>query len=200
MVRNIASGIDLLPTLKDLAGIETDPKNELDGISLKELIFKENIEWPDRYIYNYWRGRLSIRNQDFRLGNNNNLYNMNEDPTQNKDVSKDFNETFIKMKEAKSKWKKDVLVDLNLKDKRAFVIGHPGLKNTQIPARDAKASGSIVRSNYYPNCSYMTNWVNVEDTISWEAEVAESGNFEVILYYTCAKAVSYTHLTLPTIE
>ena len=187
VVRNIASGIDLLPTLKDLAGIETDPKNELDGISLKELIFKENIEWPDRYIYNYWRGRLSIRNQDFRLGNNNNLYDMNEDPTQNKDVSKDFNETFIKMKEAKSKWKKDVLVDLNLKDKRAFVIGHPGLKNTQIPARDAKASGSIVRSNYYPNCSYMTNWVNVEDTISWEAEVAESGNFEVILYYTCAK-------------
>ena len=56
-----------------------------------------------------------------------------------------------------------------------------------IPARDAKASGSIIRSNFYPNCSYMTNWVNLEDTITWDAEVAEDGDFEVIVYYTCAK-------------
>ena len=33
----------------------------------------------------------------------------------------------------------------------------------------------------------MTNWVNTEDTIKWEAEVAEAGKFEVIIYYTCAK-------------
>ena len=66
-------------------------------------------------------------------------------------------------------------------------IGHPSLEYTQIPARDATASGSIRRSNYYPNCSYMTNWVNIEDSIKWEAEVAEAGKFEVVIYYTCAK-------------
>jgi hypothetical protein len=33
----------------------------------------------------------------------------------------------------------------------------------------------------------MTNWVNIQDTITWDAEVAEDGNFEVIVYYTCAK-------------
>ena len=64
---------------------------------------------------------------------------------------------------------------------------HPDLKNTQIPARDAKANGSIIRSNFYPNCSYMTNWVNIEDTITWDAEVAEDGKFEAIIYYTCKK-------------
>ena len=58
---------------------------------------------------------------------------------------------------------------------------------TQIPARDATASGSIKRSNYYPNCSYMTNWINTEDSIKWEAEVSEAGKFEVVIYYTCAK-------------
>ena len=89
--------------------------------------------------------------------------------------------------ELKAKWENEVLVNLKTGDKRAFVIGHPDLKNTQIPARDAKASGSIIRSNFYPNCSYMTNWVNIEDTITWDAEVAEDGNFEVIVYYTCAK-------------
>ena len=32
----------------------------------------------------------------------------------------------------------------------------------------------------------MTNWVNIEDTITWDAEVAEDGKFEVVIYYTCA--------------
>ena len=71
-VNKIAAGIDLLPTLKDLAGIKVKPKNKLDGLSLKKLILEKNITWDDRYIYNYWRGRLSLRSQDYRLDNNNN--------------------------------------------------------------------------------------------------------------------------------
>jgi len=187
VVNKIAAGIDLLPTLKDLAGIEAQPKNKLDGLSLKKLIFEENNKWEDRYIYNYWRGRLSIRSQDFRLGNKNNLYDMNKDPKQLKDISSKNNEVFKKMKIAKTKWENEVLVNLKTNDNRAFIIGHPELKNTQIPARDAKVNGLIKRSNYYPNCSYMTNWINIEDTITWDAEVAEDGEFEVIVYYTCSK-------------
>ena len=187
VVNKIAAGIDLLPTLKDLAGIKAKPKNKLDGLSLKKLIFEKNIKWDDRYIYNYWRGRLSIRSQDYRLDNNNNLYDMNLDPNQLKDISLKSKEIFERMKKGKTKWKNEVLSHLKTKDDRAFIIGHPELRNTQIPARDAKFNGLIKRSNYYPNCSYMTNWVNIEDTITWDAEVAESGKFEVIVYYTCAK-------------
>ncbi len=186
-VKEIASGIDLLPTLISLSGIKAKPKNELDGKDLKELIFKNNINWPDRYIYNYWRGRLSVRSQNFRLDNQNNLYDMNNDPSQLKNVSSNYIEIFEAMQKAKSKWQKEVLIDLKKNDKREFVIGHSSLKYTQIPARDATASGSIKRSNYYPNCSFMTNWINTEDSIKWEAEVAEAGKFEVVIYYTCAK-------------
>ena len=187
VVNKIAAAIDLLPTLKDLAGIETQPKNKLDGLSLKKLIFEKNNRWEDRYIYNYWRGRLSIRSQDFRLDTKNNLYDMNKDPKQLKDISSKKIEVFEKMKMAKTKWENEVLINLKTKDNRAFIIGHPELKNTQIPARDAKANGLIKRSNYYPNCSYMTNWVNIENTITWDAEVAEDGEFEVVVYYTCSK-------------
>ena len=91
------------------------------------------------------------------------------------------------MEGEKIKKLRETIININLKDKRAFIIGHPGLKNTQIPARDAKANGLIKRSNYYPNCSYMTNWVNIDDTISWNAEVAEDGKFEAVIYYTCQK-------------
>ena len=187
VVNKIASAIDLLPTLKDLSGIKSTPKNKLDGLSLKQLIYNENTEWPDRFIYNYWRGKLSIRSQNFRLGNKNKLYNMNEDPNQLKNISAKNIETFVAMKKVKNTWKNEVLINLKTKDDRAFVIGHPDLKNTQIPARDAKVNGLIKRSNDYPNCSYMTNWVNIEDTISWDAEVAMDGKFEVVVYYTCAE-------------
>ena len=186
-VSTIASGIDLLPTLIDISGIKVKPKNKLDGVNLKQLIYQSGADWQERYIYNYWRGRLSLRSQNFRLDNENNLYNMNDDPNQLNNVSKTYKEIFEVMKKAKIEWKKELLANINLKDKRAFIIGHPELKNTQIPARDAKANGLIKRSNYYPNCSYMTNWVNIEDTITWNAEVAEDGKFEVIIYYTCKK-------------
>ena len=187
VVKKIASAIDLLPTLKDLAGIESSPINKLDGLSLKQLIYNENTEWADRYIYSYWREKLSVRSQNFRLGNKNNLYNMNKDPNQLTNISSKNNETFKAMIKAKNTWKKEVLVDLKSSDERTFVIGHPDLKNTQIPARDADANGLIKRSNYYPNCSYMTNWVDIKDTIIWDAEVAENGKFEVVVYYTCAE-------------
>jgi hypothetical protein len=70
-------------------------------------------------------------------------------------------------------------------DTRTFPIGHPGSIITQIPARDGVAHGNIERSNRWPNCSFFTNWISVEDKITWEVEVVESGNYEVTLYYTC---------------
>ena len=67
----------------------------------------------------------------------------------------------------------------------SFYLGHPSLHTTQVPARDATPSGDIKRSNRFPNCTYFTNWISVEDTISWEAEVAQDGEFEITIYYSC---------------
>ena len=121
-VSKIASGIDLLPTLIDISGIKVKPKNKLDGVNLKQLIYQNDADWQERYIYNYWRGRLSLRSQNFRLDNENNLYNMNDDPNQLNNVSKTYKEIFEVMKKAKIEWKKELLANINLKDKRAFII------------------------------------------------------------------------------
>ena len=67
IINQIASGIDLLPTLKDLTGIKSQPKKPMDGISLQPLIMEKNPSWENRNIYNYWRGKLSLRNQNYRL-------------------------------------------------------------------------------------------------------------------------------------
>lgn len=187
IVKEISGGIDLLPTLKDLVNIKDLPKNKLDGLSLKRLIYEDNISWVDRIIFSYWRGKLSLRNQKFRLGPNNQLFDMENDPNQLEEVSNSYPEIFQSMKNEKIKWRETVLSELPDKDKRPFIIGHPKTQNTQIPARDATPNGKIKRSNYYPNCSFMTNWIDLDDSITWEVEVAEDGNFEAVIYYTCAE-------------
>ena len=116
-VSKIASGIDLLPTLIDISGIKVKPKNKLDGVNLRQLIYQNDVDWQERYIYNYWRGRLSLRSQNFRLDNENNLYNMNDDPNQLNNVSKTYKEIFEVMKKAKIEWKKELLANINLKNK-----------------------------------------------------------------------------------
>jgi hypothetical protein len=71
-------------------------------------------------------------------------------------------------------------------DERPFVIAHPGHTWTQIPARDGIPHGGITRSNKFPNDSFFGKWKSTDDRITWEAEVAEGGVYEVQLFYTVA--------------
>ncbi len=185
IINQIASGIDLLPTLKDLTGIKSQPKKPMDGISLQPLIMEKNPSWENRNIYNYWRGKLSLRNQNYRLDYQGQLFDMINDPGQTTDISKERPQVVKEMLEAREKWKKTVLVELPSKDKRPFFIGHTSVQTTQIPARDGIPHGELKRSNRFPNCTYFTNWINQKDSITWEAEVHKAGNFEVTVYYSC---------------
>ncbi|MEC7124705.1 MAG: arylsulfatase [Bacteroidota bacterium] len=185
IVNQIASGIDLLPTLKDLTGIKSQPKKPMDGISLQPLIMEKKPSWENRNIYNYWRGKLSLRSQNYRLDYQGQLFDMINDPGQTTDISIDRPQVLKELLEAKEQWKKTVLAELPNKDKRPFYIGHTSLQTTQIPARDGLPHGELKRSNRFPNCTYFTNWINQKDSITWEAEVHKAGNFEVTVYYSC---------------
>jgi arylsulfatase A-like enzyme len=185
IITQIASFIDLLPTLTDLAEIDYEPQKILDGTSLKPLLLEENPEWKDRLLINYWVKRTSVRSQQYRLGADGELFDMINDPGQNIDISAQNPEIVKQLTKAKEKWEAEVLSELPEKDTRSFPIGHPDYRFTQIPARDGIASGNIKRSNKFPNCSYFTNWTSINDSIIWEAEVLEGGEFEVELYYTC---------------
>lgn len=184
-VEKIAGAIDLLPTLADLTGIKFQPEKPLDGVSLKPLLFENNPDWDERFIFSHWAGKTSVRSQQFRLGNEGNLFDMENDPGQYKDVSQKYPDITNQMTQAKRKWENEVLSELPETDDRAFTIGHPGYTFTNIPARDGIAHGNIQRSNRFPNDSFFTNWTSTSDSITWEAEVLADGDFEVEIYYTC---------------
>jgi hypothetical protein len=144
-------------------------------------------DWPSRTIFSHWKGKVSARTDRYRMGNKGGLFDMREDPGQKKDIAAEKPEIAKRLGEEIKAFKRDVMSEMG-EDKRAFLIGHPGMVWTQIPARDAIPHGGIKRSNKFPNCSHFTNWTSLEDKITWEVEVVESGEFEAQLYYTCPKA------------
>tara|TARA_Y100000588_G_scaffold359433_1_gene418430 strand:+ start:267 stop:2015 length:1749 start_codon:yes stop_codon:yes gene_type:complete len=181
-VKQIASVMDLLPTLADCAGIPVVGQKKLDGRSLKPLLLGQEAKWKDRTIMNCWRGKVSARTQRFRLGHMGRLFDMVNDPGQRKDISKEKPKVAARLREEVAHWKKTVLTELG-EDNRPFVIAHPDFEWTQIPARDATAHGGIKRSNKFPNCSYFANWTKTDDKLTWSAEVASAGRYEVTLHY-----------------
>lgn len=189
-VKQISGAIDLLPTLAELCGIEVASAKPLDGISLKPLLTGSTKDWPDRRIFSHWGGRVSVRTQQYRLDHQGKLYDMVADPGQTKDVGKQNAEITAELRKAVADWKSTVLAELKRgKDEnRPFVIAHPKVRYTQIPARDGKEHGGIKRSNRFPNCSYFTNWTNAEGKITWDVEVAAGGKYEVEIYYACPQA------------
>jgi arylsulfatase A-like enzyme len=187
IIDEIVSVIDLLPTLADMARIIYSIQKPLDGISLKPLLLEENPDWSDRYIFNQWRDRISVRNQKYRLDAEGALFDIESDRGQQVNVSDQFPEIRKELLQARAGYIDDVVAELPAKDVRTFPIGFPEAKYSQLPARDGKAHGSIKRSNRWPNCSFFTNWMNLDDKITWEVEVLEEGDFYVTLYYTCPK-------------
>jgi len=184
-VERLVSVTDLLPTLSEMCDIPYETMHPLDGISVKKSILEDESQWEDRYLLNYWAGRLSIRSQQYRLGYRGELYDIKADRGQKEDLSDQFPEVKKVMEKVADDFRLQIEAELPKVDPRPFYLGHPALKYTQIPARDGKAHGQIKRSNRWPNCSFFTNWISPEDSITWQVEVPEEGSFKVSLYYTC---------------
>ncbi len=183
-IPQIAAAIDLLPTLADLAQVGVAGRKPLDGKSIKPLLLADGRDWPDRMIFSHQRGRVSVRTQRYRLDNAGKLFDMQSDPRQDNDCSKDKRRVAERLRKAAARWKKEVLSGTP-KDGRPFPVGYPEFPTTFLPARDGVAHGNVRRSAKAPNCSYFTGWSSVDDRITWDIEAANTGDYEAVVYYTC---------------
>jgi arylsulfatase A-like enzyme len=184
IIDNIAGAIDILPSLADLADIPITSQKSLDGLSLKPLLMDPNQSWTDRYIFSHWRGNVSVRNQQYMLDKDNQLFDLTNDPGQLAPITSMDDEVHAKFISAKNQWADTVLKELNTSRKEVFPVGFAGSRFTHLPARDASASGNIKRSNRWPNSSYFTNWSDSRDSISWNCDILNSGMYNATVYYT----------------
>ncbi|MCK5440463.1 MAG: arylsulfatase [Maribacter sp.] len=184
-VPQIASAIDLLPTLSSMANIDYVTKNPIDGRDLTPLLLHENPNWEPRIVYNHWRGKTSIRTQKYRLDNEDHLYDMQKDHRQTTDISLQFPQLTDSLIKMKKNWLSEISPLSKESDNRPFTLGHPDYEYTQIPVRDGIPHGNIKRSNRHPNNTFFTSWTSLEDSMTWDVEVLADGEFQVELYYTC---------------
>ncbi len=200
VVKDIAGAIDLLPTLTAMANVAPEPSSDspdagkkskpIDGRNLQPLITPDpylNNLWGARYLFSHWGGRVSVRSQDYRLDHKGKLYNMVDDPGQRIDVSAEQSDVAQRMVAARDKW----IADMKIKspdwkqDPRPYLIDANPSVATHLPARDAKATGSIKRSSIHANCSYFTEWTDTTDSIHWPVAIDRTGDYELELYYAC---------------
>jgi arylsulfatase A-like enzyme len=185
-IKEIASTLDLLPTLCELADIKETPPKPLDGKSLKPLLEGNSMGWENRILFSSWKNRIGAREQRFRLDYLGRLFDMSLDPGQHDEVNQKFPEVLKRMKKRVKEFIDEVR-SYPAADERPFLVGHPDVSWTQVPARDGKPSGGIKRSSKHSNCSYFLNWTKEADSVSWEVEVLTPGLYEVDLWYACPK-------------
>ena len=185
-IPQISGAIDLLPTLADCAGIEIGGGKSMDGITLKSLLLGKKDEWPERYIFSAWKNRSSVRSQRYRLDQHGALFDMENDLGQTQNVAGTQPEVKQKLAAALQRWNSEMSAETSAKDDRSFPVGFKAFPVTQLPARDGVPHGAIKRSNKFPNCSFFTNWVNQTDSITWDIEVENEGEYDAEVYYACA--------------
>ena len=169
----------------DMAGITNPFDKPLDGVSLKPLLTGSQEEWKARNVYSHWNGRVSVRNQNFILDSDNQLYDLKADPEQNQPIAQATSAAFTELSKAKEEWINSVLSELDRDRQEIFPVGYKDSKYTLLPARDGMPHGGIERSSIHPNSSFFTNWTSSTDSLTWDTEILTTGKYKATVYYTC---------------
>lgn len=181
-VNQITSVMDVFPSLIELANLKSEIK--FDGESFVKNINNPKTLDDNRKIFSYWGNKISIRNNNFILDSDDNLYNLNSDLEQLYPLDS-FSSIYTELKSAKRKWEDSFVINYQKKkNKRAFTVNFSEQIDTHLPARDAKINGKLKRSSIHPNDSFIENWIDMDDYILWEIDVMEKSSAEVELYYT----------------
>lgn len=197
-IGGIAGAIDLLPTLADFCDVNVpSPAGPLDGISLRGPLTDPSSSPKPRLIFTAWKGKFSVRSNQYRYHHNGDLFDLHADPGETNSIADQKPVAAKRFRRALEDWIKETQPkDRNYSEEQIFPVGHPEHAWTQLPARDAQATGQIRRSNRFPNSSYMTQWHSTEDAITWDVNVLAKGTYEVELYYACPEASVGTELKL----
>ena len=169
MIRQIAHGVDFLPTVAALAGVEHPKTLPLDGKDLTPLLLGTAKDWPDRMLFE----RGAVRTQRWRLQvgrtrrNRNGktqvipdkLYDMLADPGQKTDVAARHPDVAGKLKAAYDAWWADVSKGL-VGMPPPLPVGYAEMPAVTFwaPRRTCRARCTSSRATAGPTTGCATGW------------------------------------------
>ncbi len=119
----LSAHIDIFPTLAEITGatLTEEVKKQVEGRSLWPLLQNLKTKWPDRTLIHHvgrWaKGRAAdskhdhcvIQNSRFTLVNNTELYDLQTDPGEKKNVISEHPEVVANLRSTYDKWWKETL-------------------------------------------------------------------------------------------
>ena len=198
-IHEIASHVDLLPTIVELCGVEMPETPPLDGKSLVPLLEGRTPDWPDRMLFSYRVGRGeplpisgAVRTQRYRLvcadrpgkPRRYALYDMLADPGQTTDVAGRHPDVRKRLAAA---------YDARLTEVTAsglalppIPVGHAEAERVALSASACRLSGGVRFANSIGwTTDWITGWTSGDDRLAWELDVWSAGTYEVTLLYSC---------------
>ena len=182
-IDKLVAHYDLLPTFVDLLGLNFNPVKPLDGTSLKPLLYPAGQKWPNRILYmdtqrlqnlvkykNY-----AVMDDNWRLINGTELYDMSVDKGQTKNVIGEHPEEAEKLSAGYEKWWQS-FIDEGVDQRYAYIkVGSPHESPTRISAHDLLTGkfGMVWHQYGAATASQATG--------RWKIEFVENGEYKISL-------------------
>lgn len=192
IIEELGAHIDVLPTLASLCNLELPDSLDLDGRDLTPLLMGTANDWPNRYIFSHnskeeltpFRG--SVRNKEYSLTwyNDNKiaLYNLKKDYNQTTDIATEEPEMRDSLLGVYNLWYNQ-MAD-NYQPETRISIGYDAAPKVTLNAHESFMAGnpSFFGIKGFSH-DWIINWKSVNDSIWWEVDVVNEGNYEVSVKY-----------------
>jgi arylsulfatase A-like enzyme len=182
-IDQLVAHYDLLPTFVDLLALDFNPVKPLDGISLVPLLAETEPSWPNRILYMDTQRlqnlvkyrRYSVMDDNWRLVNGNELYDMSEDRSQANNIIEQHPEVAAKLAEGYERWWQS-FVDEGVDERYAYIkVGSPHENPSRISAHDLM-TGKHGHSWHQYGAVTAT-----QATGKWKIEFIEDGEYKISL-------------------
>lgn len=179
-VERITAHLDILPTFIDLCNLKA-PEIDFDGSSLSELLYGDGKDWPERALVVEsqrvvdpikWR-KSAVMTDQWRLINGEELYDIEADPKQAKDVAEQYPEVFKRMRAEYDTFWKDVSQEHNL-------ISYMVVGSDEAPIVALSSHDWLLDQLPPWNQTHIINGSVAVESF-WALEVEQAGEYEISL-------------------
>jgi len=185
-VKPIAHAVDVLPTLIELCKLKTDDSLKFDGDSIASLLQgtpDPEIDWNNRVMITdsqrvkdpeMWKSS-SVMTSRWRLINGEQLYDMDADPSQKRDVAEAYPAEVRELREQYETWWTEI--EPSFSDATAIIVGHPAENPAKLTCHDWVCEAHPPWNQRAVRAAKTTP----EGTGFWNIEVSAAGKYQIEL-------------------
>ncbi|PQV48988.1 arylsulfatase A-like enzyme [Jejuia pallidilutea] len=201
-INKLVAHYDLLPTFVDLLNLKFNPTKPLDGKSLKPLLKNPNTDWENRILYMDTQReqnlvkykKYTVMDENWRLVDGNQLYNINEDRAQEHNVIENYPEVANRLAVGYETWWQSFIAD-GVDQKYAYIkVGSSQENPSRISAHD-------LITGRYANAWHQNSAIRPNPSGgSWRIEVVEDGEYTISLRRFPRESGLHINATFPAQE